>query len=95
MLQEVTETSFSDVAPSLTGDKSIIGAMLSAKENTILRDVVGKNGVYCVQLIKKTAPLKLNSYEPNRMQMQKSMRKDGNTIYNALKDATKIGELTL
>jgi len=65
------------------------------KENSMLRDVVGRNGVYGVQLIKKTDPASLNSYEPARIQLEKSMRKDQNTIYGAMREAANIGELSL
>jgi peptidylprolyl isomerase/peptidyl-prolyl cis-trans isomerase D len=95
IVQELNETSWTEPASVLYGDKSPLGAMLSIKENSLVRDVVGKNGVYGVQLIKRISPLKLNSYEPTRFQMNKTMRKDGNTIYGAMREAANIGELIL
>lgn len=95
MVNEVKEASLADPNPSLTGDSSPIGAMLSMKSGSVVRDVVGKNGVYAVELAAKNTPPALNSYEPLRLQLEKSMRKDIGTIYNALKDATDIGELIL
>ncbi len=95
MIQDLSETSLADPSPMLAGDKAPIGALLSMKETSMLRDVVGRNGVYGVQLIKKTNPASLNSYEPARIQLEKSMRKDQNTIYGAMREAANIGELSL
>ncbi len=95
MVQQLTDVSYIEPAAPLMGDKSAIGAMLSMKENTIVRDVVGRNGVYAIQLGKRTVPVQINSYEPTRLQLEKAMRKDGNTIYGALREASNIGELQL
>jgi hypothetical protein len=95
MVQNLTDASYNEPASSLMGDKSAIGAMLSMKENTIERGVVGRNGVYAIQLGKRTAPVQINSYEPTRLQLEKAMRKDGNTIYGALREASNVGELQL
>jgi len=95
MVQQLTDVSYNEPASSLMGDKSAIGAMLSMKENTIVRDVVGRNGVYAIQLGKRTVPVQINSYEPTRLQLEKAVRKDGNTIYGALREAANIGELQL
>ena len=95
MVQQLTDVSYNEPGSSLMGDKSAIGAMLSMKENTIERGVVGRIGVYAIQLGKRTAPVQINSYEPTRLQLEKAMRKDGNTIYGALREASNIGELQL
>lgn len=77
--------------PSVIGrDKAVMGAFLSMKENSILHGVKGKRGVYSLELIKKTDPIALDSYEPYRLQLEKKLRKDNNTIYKALKAASTI-----
>jgi len=95
MVQDLSDTSLADPSPMLAGDKAPIGALLGMKENTIVRDAVGRNGVYGVQLIKRVGATPLNSYEPIRLQLEKSMRKDQNTIYGAMREAANIGELSL
>jgi peptidylprolyl isomerase/peptidyl-prolyl cis-trans isomerase D len=94
-VQDISDASLTNPAPSLQGDKAALGAMLSIKEGTLLRNVVGNNGVYAVQLNTRIIPAVLNSYEPLRLQLEKNMPKDGNVIYGALRDASNIGELNL
>ncbi len=95
MVQDITDATLTNPAPSLQGDKAALGAMLSMKEGTLLRNIVGNNGVYAVQLNTRIIPAILNSYEPYRFQLEKNMPKDGNVIYGALRDASNVGELNL
>lgn len=94
-VMEVTDANFSNPTPSLSGDKTVLGALLGLKEGSLARNVVGRSGVYAVQSIKRTAPVALTTYQPNRVQLQKGLRKDAGTIYAAVKDAANVGELKL
>lgn len=94
-VQDFTESTLNEPAPNFVGDKAAIGAALTMKEGTIVRGVVGRIGVYALQLNTRTSPAALNSYEPFRLQMQKMLRKDPNTIYMGLRDASNVGELNL
>ena len=94
-VQDFTESTFNEPAPNFGGDKAALGAALTMKEGTIVRGVVGRSGVYAVQLNTRTSPAALNSYEPIKMQMEKALRKDPNTIYMGLRDASNVGELNL
>lgn len=77
--------------PSVIGrDEAVMGAFLAMKEGSILHGVKGKRGVYSLELIKKTDAIALDSYEPYRLQLEKKLRKDNNTIYKALKAASTI-----
>jgi peptidylprolyl isomerase/peptidyl-prolyl cis-trans isomerase D len=77
--------------PSVLGkDKAILGAFLAMKEGSVLHGVRGDKGVYSIELLKKTEPVALDSYEPYRLQLEKNMQKDNATIFNALKEASDI-----
>lgn len=90
-VQKTGETSFNNPGTSTLGrEKSVLGALLAMKEGEVVRGIKGSNGVYAVELIKKTMPAELESYEPYRAQLEKQLKKDNNTIYNALKDASEI-----
>jgi len=88
-LQKTGEISLAN--PSIIGrEKAILGAFLAMKEGTTLHGVRGTRGVYSLELIKKTDAVTLDSYEPYRLQLEQKMKKDNNTIYNALKAASDI-----
>jgi len=90
-VQKTGETSFNNPDASALGrEKSVLGALLAMKEGEVARGVKGSNGVYAIELIKKTMPAELESYEPYRAQLEKQLKKDNNTIFNALKDASEI-----
>ncbi|HIP47888.1 MAG TPA: peptidylprolyl isomerase [Lutibacter sp.] len=88
-LQKTGEISLAN--PSVIGrEKAILGAFLAMKEGTTIHGVRGTKGVYSLELIKKTDAVTLDSYEPYRIQLEQKMKKDNNTIYNALKEASDI-----
>lgn len=90
-VEKTGDTSYNNPGSSALGrEKAVIGALLALKEGKIVRGIKGTNGVYAAELIKKTAPVALESYEPYRVQLEKKLKKDNNTIYNALKDASEI-----
>ena len=88
-LQKTGEVSFAN--PGVIGrEKAVLGAFLAMKEGTTLHGVRGKKGIYSIELIKKTDAVTLDSYEPYRLQLEQKLKKDNNTIYNALKAASDI-----
>jgi peptidylprolyl isomerase/peptidyl-prolyl cis-trans isomerase D len=90
-VQSTGDTSFENPSSSAPGrDKAVVGALLGMKEGAIARGIEGKTGVYAVELIKKTPPIELDSYEPYRVQLEKKLKKDDNTIYSALKEASNV-----
>ena len=85
------EASFNNPSSSAIGrEKAVLGALLAIKEGEIVRGIKGSNGVYAIQLTKKSDPKDLESYEPYRKQLVKTLKKDNNTIFNALKEASEI-----
>jgi parvulin-like peptidyl-prolyl isomerase len=91
----INDATMQDAPGALSNDKSALAAMTMMAEGTILRNIVGRNGVYAVQLDSKIEPAALSSYEPTRVRMESDIRSDDNTIYNALKDSYDVGELKL
>jgi len=90
-VQKTGETSFNNPGTSAMGrEKAVIGALLAMNEGEVIRGIKGSTGVYAVELTKKTTPKQLESYEPYREQLVKKLKKDNNTIYNAIKDASEI-----
>ncbi len=90
-VQSTGDTSFENPSSSAPGrDKALVGALLGMKEGAIARGIEGRTGVYAVQLKKKTLPIELDSYEPFRLQLERKLKKDDRTIYNALKEASNV-----
>ncbi len=90
-VQKTGETSFNNPGTSSLGrEKAVLGTLLAMNEGDVIKGVKGSSGVYALKLTKKTIPAALESYEPYRIQLEKKLRKDNNSIYNALKDASEI-----
>jgi len=90
-VQKTGEASFNNPSSSAIGrEKAVLGALLAIKEGEIVRGIRGSNGVYAIQHKKKSSPKDLESYEPYRKQLVKTLKKDNNTIFNALKEASEI-----
>ena len=95
IVMNVNDATILDPPSELSYDKSVLAAMTQMEEGTILRNVVGKNGVYAVQLDSKMEPAALSSYEATRYQMEQNVKANDMTIYNALKEASDVGEFKL
>jgi len=90
-VQNTGDTSFENPSTSALGrDKAVVGALLGMKEGEISRGVRGTTGVYILELVKKTSPIELDSYEPYRVRLENSLKKDNTTIFNALKKASNV-----
>ena len=69
----------------------VIGAMIGMDEGQILRGIKGTLAVYAVQLVKKTPPVELESYEAIREQMgENAMKINSNKVFEALKETAEI-----
>lgn len=80
--------------PTITGagrEPKVVGTAFGLKEGETSGPVDGTNGVYLVQVTKKTPAVKLNSYQAKISQIT-SQRSNSITtkLYNALKEAANI-----
>ena len=90
-VQNTGEISFNNPSVSAIGkEPAVLGALISLNEGDIIRGIQGSNGVYALSLTKKTPPIEKDSYEPYRLQLENKLKKDNNTIYQALKEASEI-----
>ncbi len=90
-VQNTGDISFENpVRNNLGKDKTVVGTLLGMKETSISRGVVGTNGVYALELIKKKMPVELETYEPYRIRLEKKLQKNNTTIFNALKKASNV-----
>jgi len=71
-------------------ETGVIGAMISAKTGTLIKDVIGNKGVYAIKVIKKEIPVKLDNYNALRFRLQTNLMSNSYLIYATLKDASTI-----
>lgn len=80
-------------SPVITGvgfEPKIVGAMYSAKENTLFNNVEGSKGVFAFVVAKREAPVALPNYDSYRNRISATRKGQTNLLYNAIKDATEI-----
>jgi peptidyl-prolyl cis-trans isomerase D len=71
-------------------EPKIVGAMYSAKENTLFNNVNGEKGVFAFVVSKREAPLALPNYDSYRNRLASTRKTQTSLIYNAIKDAAEI-----
>ena len=71
-------------------EPKIVGAMYSAKENTLFNKVEGGKGVFAFVVTKREAPLALPNYDSFRNRISSTRKGQTNLMYNAIKEATEI-----
>ena len=79
-------------SPVITGvgfEPKIVGAMYSAKENTLFNNVEGSKGVFAFVVAKREAPVALPNYDSYRNRISATRKGQTNLLYNAIKDATE------
>ncbi len=87
---------FSDVtlkSPTISGigyEPSVVGSLLYAKENTVIKPVLGNKGVFAVKLTSRTAPIKLENYDTERKRIVKSRKRLSSQLYNELKKSANV-----
>ncbi len=88
-----TANAVSMQSPLLSGvgfEPKIIGAMFTAKENTVFNNVEGTNGVFAFVVTKREKPTALPNYDTYRKRIADQRKGQTGLMYNAIKDAAKI-----
>lgn len=71
-------------------EPKIVGAMYSAKENTLFNKVEGGKGVFAFVVTKREAPIALPNYDSYRNRLASTRKSQTGLIYNAIKEAAEI-----
>ena len=88
-----TASSVSMQSPVISGvgfEPKIIGAMFSAKENTVFNKVEGEKGVFAFVVTKREKPTALPNYDTYRKRIADARKGQTNLMYNAIKEAASI-----
>lgn len=80
--------------PTISGagrEPLVVGAAFGLEEGETSKLIDGSNGVYMIQVVKKTPAVELDNYQAaaNRVEIQKSSAANSK-VYNALKEAADI-----
>ncbi|WP_442265428.1 peptidylprolyl isomerase [Tenacibaculum sp. ZS6-P6] len=87
---------FSDInlkSPTITGigyEPKVVGAMLSAKENEIKKNIVGDRGVYAFVVTARVLPTDLPNYDTYRKRIANQRKNQTYNMYQAVKKASDI-----
>ncbi|WP_378186436.1 peptidylprolyl isomerase [Aquimarina sp. W85] len=80
--------------PTISGagtEPRVVGTAFALNEGTLSNPIQGNNGVYVIEVIKKTPAIKLDSYKSYANQTSKTQVNAVNSrVFNALKDAAEI-----
>ncbi|WP_347175138.1 peptidylprolyl isomerase [Polaribacter uvawellassae] len=71
-------------------EPKIVGAMYSAKENTLFNNVEGGKGVFAFVVTKREAPVALPNYDSYRNRLASTRKSQTSLMYNAIKEAAEI-----
>lgn len=88
-----TASAVSMQSPIITAigfEPKIVGAMYSAKENTLFNNVEGEKGVFAFVVSKREAPLALPNYDSYRNRISSTRKAQTGLMYNAIKEAASI-----
>lgn len=96
--KSVTETvkNTADVnllSPTISGvgyEPKVVGAMLNAKEKTVVKNVIGDKGVFAFEVTSKTLPTALPNYDSNRKRLVNERKNKTFQMYEAIKKASNI-----
>jgi len=80
-------------SPTISGvgyEPKVVGAMLNAKENEIIKPIVGDRGVYAFKVTAKTKPADLPNYDTYRKRIANQRRNQTYNMYQAIKKASDI-----
>ncbi|MDG2193967.1 MAG: SurA N-terminal domain-containing protein [Polaribacter sp.] len=80
-------------APMISGvgyEPTVVGAMSTAKENTLFSEVEGEKGVFAFVVTKKEQPVTLPSYDSYRKRIADQRKKQTKNIYEAIKEAANV-----
>ncbi len=82
-------------SPTITGigfEPKVVGAMLNAKENEIVKDVVGDRGVYAFKVTKKDSPADLPNYDTYRKRIANQRKNQTYNMFEAVKKVSDIDD---
>ncbi|WCC44494.1 hypothetical protein PJW08_12530 [Tenacibaculum finnmarkense] len=80
-------------SPTISGvgyEPKIIGAMLNAKQNKVIKNVVGDKGVFAFQVTAKKLPTALPNYDSFRKRLVNERKNKTFQMYEAIKKASNI-----
>ena len=80
-------------SPTISGvgfEPKVVGAMLNAKENTVVKNVVGDKGVFSFEVSSKTLPTALPNYDSFRNRLVNERKNKSFQMYEAIKKASDI-----
>ena len=80
-------------SPTISGvgyEPKIVGAMLNAKENTVVKNVVGDKGVFAFQVASKKLPTALPNYDSFRKRLVNERKNKTFQMYEAIKKGSNI-----
>ena len=88
-----TASAISMQSPIITAvgfEPKIVGAMYSAKENTLFNNVEGGKGVFAFVVTKREAPIALPNYDSYRNRLASTRKGQTGLMYDAIKEATEV-----
>jgi len=88
-----TASAISMQSPIITAvgfEPKILGAMYSAKENTLFNNVEGGKGVFAFVVTKREAPIALPNYDSYRNRLASTRKGQTGLMYDAIKEATEV-----
>ena len=90
-VRSITDVNLS--SPTITGigfEPKVVGAMLNAKENELVKEVVGDRGVYAFVVTGKELPTALPNYDTYRKRIANQRKNQTFNMYEAIKKASDI-----
>ncbi|WP_425657498.1 peptidylprolyl isomerase [Tenacibaculum ascidiaceicola] len=88
-----TATDVNLQSPTISGvgfEPKVIGAMINAKENEVVKNVVGDKGVFAFVVEKKELPTALPNYDTYRKRIANERQNKTFQMYEAVKKASEI-----
>ncbi len=80
-------------SPTLSGvgkEPAVVGAMMSAKEGSVVKGIEGVRGVFAIKVISTKEPTELENYGTYRKQLANKVKGRSRQLFNALKEASDI-----
>ncbi|CAM1334854.1 peptidylprolyl isomerase [Tenacibaculum aestuariivivum] len=80
-------------SPTISGvgnEPKVVGAMLNAKEQTVVKNVVGDKGVFSFEVTTKSLPTALPNYDSYRRRLINERKNKTFQMYEAIKNASNI-----
>ena len=80
-------------APMISGvgyEPKVVGAMSTAKENTLFSEVEGEKGVFAFVVTKKELPVTLPNYDSYRKRIAAQRKQQTTNMYEAIKKAANV-----